>query len=58
MNGCGCECRPGRGHRFASRPTREERIELLEEKQRDLQQQAANVAEEIKWLNEAAGTAS
>ena len=37
---------------FGGWPTREERIEWLEEYRRDLEQQAAEVAEEIRRLRE------
>jgi len=50
MNGCGCGCGCRSG--FAWRPTRDERIEWLEEYQRDLQQHAAEVADELKNLRE------
>ena len=49
MNGCGCGCRgwwPG-GARW---PAREDRIRWLREYQRDLEQQAADVADEIGRL--------
>jgi hypothetical protein len=53
MGGCGC---PGGwyGPRFARWPTREERIEWLEEYQRDLEERAAEVADEIRRLRERA----
>jgi len=60
MNGCGCGCRgwwPG-GARWgwwpgAGRwPAREDRIRWLQDYQRDLEQQAADVAEEIRRLQE------
>jgi hypothetical protein len=58
MYGCGCGCHSfGYGPRFASWPTRQERIERLEEYQRDLEQQAADVADEIQRLKEKANTA-
>jgi len=40
--------------RFARWPTREERIEWLEEYQRDLEERAAEVADEIRRLRERA----
>ena len=49
MNGCGCGCRgwwPG-GARW---PSREDRIRWLRDYQRDLEQQAADVADEIGRL--------
>ncbi len=49
---CGCGCRggwPGAGRW----PAREDRIRRLQEYQRDLEQQAAEVAEEIRRLQEA-----
>jgi len=63
-----CGCGHGRGWygrgwygpRFACWPTREERIEWLEEYQRDLEERAADVADEIRRLRERtrpAGTA-
>jgi hypothetical protein len=51
MDGCMCGCR-GWPRGSARWPTREEQIKWLEEYQRDLQQQAADVAEEIKNLKE------
>lgn len=46
---CACMC----GSRGLVRPaTREERIKWLEDYQRDLQQQAAEVADKIKNLKE------
>lgn len=54
MNGCMCGCGGGWGYgpRFAHRPTREERIEWLQEYQRDLEQRVADVADEIGRLKE------
>jgi hypothetical protein len=57
-----CGCGHGRGWygwgwygpRFACWPTREERIEWLEEYQRDLEERAADVADEIRRLRERA----
>ena len=51
MNGCRCGCR-GWGSGFARWPAREERIEWLEEYQRDLEQQTAEVADELRNLRE------
>jgi hypothetical protein len=48
----GCRCGCGWGGGFARWPAREDRIRWLEEYQRDLQQQAAEVADEIKNLKE------
>jgi hypothetical protein len=55
MNGCMCGCGGGGGWghgrgRFARWPSREERVERLEGYQRDLEQQAADVADEIRRL--------
>lgn len=53
MNGCMCGCRGwGYGPRFARWPSRKERIEELEEYQRDLEERIADVADEIKRLKE------
>jgi hypothetical protein len=57
-----CGCGHGRGGygrgwcgpRFARWPTREERIEWLEEYQRDLEERVADVADEIRRLRERA----
>jgi hypothetical protein len=57
MNGCGCRCRgwwPSAG-RWAAR---EDQITWLQEYQRDLEQQATDVAEEIRLLQEAQRSAS
>ena len=57
MNWWMCGCGHGRGWygpRFACWPTREERIEWLEEYQRDLEERAADVADEIRRLRERA----
>jgi hypothetical protein len=52
MCGCGCGCRDGwPGARRG--PSREDRIRWLQEYQRDLEQQAAEAAEEIRRLQEA-----
>ena len=51
MNGCWCGC-GGRGPGFGRWPAREDRIRWLEKYQRDLQQHAAEVADEIKNLKE------
>jgi hypothetical protein len=51
MNGCMCGCRGWRPS-IARWPTREEQIKWLEEYQRDLQQRAADVADEIRNLKE------
>ena len=52
---CGGGCRGGwYGPRFACWPTRQERIEWLEEYQRDLEERAADVADEIRRLREKA----
>ncbi len=51
MNGCMCGCRGWRPS-IARWPTREEHIKWLEEYQRDLQQRAADVADEIRNLKE------
>jgi hypothetical protein len=52
---CGCGCRGGwYGPRVARWPTREERLEWLEEYQRDLEERAADVADEIRRLRERA----
>ena len=51
---CGGGCRGWYGPRFACWPTREERIEWLEEYQRDLEERAAGVADEIRRLRERA----
>ena len=50
----------GRGFRLRRYPTPEEWLERLEEYQRDLEQETANVAELIRRLREGqpAGTAS
>jgi hypothetical protein len=60
MDGCVCGCGGGWGYgaRFAPRPSREERIERLEEYQRDLEQRVADVADEIKRLKDASQPAS
>lgn len=66
MNGCMCGCGgegygprfEGYGPRFARWPSREERIERLEGHQRDLEQLAADVADEIKRLKDSAQPAS
>ena len=51
MNGCMCGCRGmGYGPRLAHWPARLDRIEWLEEYQRDLEQSAAEVADEIERL--------
>lgn len=53
MNGCRCVCGGwGSGPGAARWPGRRERIEWLEEYQRDLEQQAADVADEIRRLRE------
>ncbi len=53
MGGCMCGCGAwGFGPRFARWPGREERIEWLEEYQRDLEQRAADVADEIRRLKD------
>jgi hypothetical protein len=53
MNGCMCDCGGwGSGSRFAPRPTREERIAWLQEYQRDLEQRAADVADEVTRLTD------
>ncbi len=59
MNGCMCGCggwgygpRWGYGPSYRRWPTREQRIEQLKEYQRDLEQRAADVADEIKRVNE------
>ncbi len=57
MHGCGCGCRgwwPGAGRW----PAREDRIRWLQEYQRDLEQQAADVANEIRRLQEGQQPAS
>ena len=51
MNGCMCGCRGGRPG-LARWPARAEQIKWLEEYQRDLQQQATEVADEIRTLKE------
>lgn len=51
MNGCMCRCE-GDGAGVAPSPARRERIEWLEEYQRDLEQQTADVADEITRLKE------
>ena len=51
MNGCGCGCCGGRPG-ATSWPAREDRIRSLEEYQRDLEQRAAAVADEIRTLKE------
>ncbi len=51
MTGCRCGCGGGRLG-FGRWPTREEQIEWLEEYQRDLEQQATDVADEIRNLKE------
>ncbi len=59
MNGCMCGCCGnygprfvswGYGPRFAPWPSREDRIQRLEDYQRDLERQAADVAAEIGLL--------
>ncbi len=53
MNGCMCNCGGiGYGPRFARWPAREDRIEWLKEYQRDLEQRAADVADEINRLKD------
>jgi len=47
--GCGCHCG---GPRFTRWPSRREQIRRLEDYKRDLEQQAADVADEIRRLNE------
>jgi hypothetical protein len=57
MNGCMCGCRgwwPGAGRW----PTREDRVRWLQDYQRDLEQQAADVADEIRRLQEGQQSAS
>ena len=51
MNGCGCGCR-GWSPGAAREPAREDRISWLQEYHRDLEQQAADVADEIRRLQE------
>jgi predicted RNase H-like nuclease (RuvC/YqgF family) len=51
MSGCMCGCRGmGYGPQFARWPSRENRVESLEEYQRDLEQRVAEVADEIERL--------
>lgn len=59
MNGCMCGCYGDYGPRFVSWgyaprwarwPSREDRIQQLEDYQRDLEQQVADVADEIQRL--------
>jgi predicted esterase len=57
MCGCGCACRAGWPAAWRW-PAREDRIGWLQEYQRDLEQQAAEVAEEIRQLQEAQQSAS
>ncbi len=59
MNGCmcGCGCR-GQHSGGASWPAREDRLQRLEGYQRDLEQQMAAVAEEIRELREGPQPAS
>lgn len=53
MNGCMCGCGGfGYSPRFARWPSRENRIEWLEEYQRDLEQRVADVADEIARLKD------
>jgi hypothetical protein len=59
MDGCMCGCGrsawgPGWGHGpgFAHRTSREERIERLEQYQRDLEEHVADVADEIRRLKD------
>lgn len=47
--GCGCGCR---GPRWGTRPSRAAVISELEERQRDLEQEAADVADTIRRLRE------
>lgn len=47
-------CRPG--HRGRGYPSREEWLRALEEYQRDLEQEVADVADLIRRLKEPAGT--
>lgn len=57
MNGCMCGCRswrPGAGRW----PTREDQVSWLQDYQRDLEQQAADVADEIRRLQEGQQSAS
>ena len=66
MNGCRCGCggegsgprSTGHGPEFARWPSREERIERLEEHQRDLEQRTAEVADEINRVKSTAEPAS
>lgn len=59
MYGCRCDCGGwGYGPRFARRPSPEERIEWLQEYQRDLEQRAADVADEVKRLKDSPQPAS
>jgi hypothetical protein len=51
MNECMCVCRSGHLD-VAHWPTHEDRARWLQEYQRDLEQQAEDVAEEIKGLQE------
>ncbi len=61
VNGCMCGCGWG-GWRysagFAPPQAREQRLERLEQYQRDLEQRAADVADEIRRLKERAQPAS
>lgn len=53
MYGCMCDCGGGGyGSRIAGRASREARIEWLQEYQRDLEQRAADVADEVKRLKD------
>lgn len=53
MYGCMCDCGGwSYGSRIAGRASREERIEWLQEYQRDLEQRAADVADEVKRLKD------
>jgi hypothetical protein len=53
MHGCMCGCGGwGYGPRFERWPSRAERVEWLEEYQRDLEQRAADVADELKRLKD------
>ena len=66
MNGCSCGCGgegfgpkfSAYGPEFARWPSRQERIERLEEYQRDLEQRAADIADEINRLKGTAQPAS
>lgn len=53
MNGCMCGCGGWTyGPGFAGRASRDERIEWLQEYQRDLEQRVADVADEVKRLQD------